>query len=93
MAKTKLITFFSILKNEKAYDNEYLLIPQQIKEKVNTLLKEIDSVSIVYPYPMDTTINHKSEIINHKSEIINRDFNKIEDITNSVLQEISEKYG
>lgn len=58
-------------KNEKAYDNEYLLIPQQIKEKVNTLLKEIDSVSIVYPYPMDTTINHKSEIINHKSEIKN----------------------
>ena len=45
-------------KNQIAYKKEYDLIP---KEVINTL-------SIQYQYPMDSTINHKSEIINQKSE-------------------------
>jgi hypothetical protein len=32
----------------------------------------IDTLSIPYPYPIDTPINHKSEIINNKQEIINQ---------------------
>lgn len=48
-------------KNEIARENEVSLINVDIKEK-------LDRVSIGYPYPMDTSINHKSEIINKKSE-------------------------
>jgi hypothetical protein len=42
-------------KNEKACASELSRIPT-------------DTLSILYPYPIDTPINHKSEIINHKSE-------------------------
>jgi hypothetical protein len=48
-------------KNEIAYRRELASIPKEIRSK-------IDSVSIQYLYPMDTTRNHKSEIINKKSE-------------------------
>lgn len=51
--------------NDKAKEREISLIPQEITEFFNTL-------SIPYTYPIDTAINHKSEIINHKSEIINK---------------------
>jgi hypothetical protein len=46
-------------KNDKACINEFNCIPKPIR----------DTLSIPYPYPSDTTINHKSEIINHKPEI------------------------
>lgn len=49
-------------KNEVAYKKEYELIPQDIR----------DTLSIQYQYPIDTTINKKSEIINDKSETINQ---------------------
>jgi len=49
-------------KNEVAYKKEYELIPQEVR----------DTLSIQYLYPMDTTINKKSEIINKKPEIINQ---------------------
>jgi len=50
--------------------NEISLIPSKILE----FFKEYafnHSVSIVYPYSIDTPINHKSEIINNKLKIIN----------------------
>lgn len=49
-------------KNEIAYKKELELLPAIAR----------DTVSIHYPYPMDTTINKKSEIINKKQEIINQ---------------------
>lgn len=45
-------------KNEIAYKAEWNALPKEIR----------DTVSIQYTYPIDTTINHKSEIINHKSK-------------------------
>ena len=51
-------------KNEIAYKRELASIPSKIRDKIDTL-------SIQYLYPMDTTINKKSEIINDKSEIRN----------------------
>jgi len=48
-------------KNETAYNKELSSLPQEVK----------DTVSIQYVYPIDTTINNKSEIINQKPEIRN----------------------
>jgi len=45
-------------KNEIAYKKEFDQLPKEIR----------DTLSIQYIYPIDTTINHKSEIRNHKSE-------------------------
>lgn len=72
-------------KNQTAKDREISMIPDSV-------LKKLDSVSIHYPYTIDSPINHKSEIINHKSEIIKSEFSKLEDITQSVIQEIADKY-
>lgn len=51
-------------KNEIAYNKELEKIPDEVKKYFN------DRVSIGYQYPIDTSINHKSEIINQKSENI-----------------------
>lgn len=49
-------------KNEIAKEKELSLIPQEIVEGIDTL-------SVPYRYPSDSTRNHKSEIRNQKSEI------------------------
>lgn len=51
----------------------------------------IDRVPIGSYNPYIIT-NNKYLITNNKEEIINKSFNKIEDITNPVLEEIAEKY-
>lgn len=50
---------------DKALDNELKTVPNDLKEL------DINTLSIEYRYPIDTTNNHKSIIINHKSETIN----------------------
>lgn len=55
-------TNYSGPKNEEANRKELLSIPKDI----------LDTLSIPYIYPIDTTINHKSKIINQKQEIINK---------------------
>lgn len=55
--------------NEKAKETEYSLIR---KEVIDALQQKLDRVSIGYPYPTDTSSNHKSEIRNKKSEIRNK---------------------
>lgn len=47
------------------FTKEVNSVPNDVKDYF------LDRVSIPYVYPMDTPINHKSEIINNKSEIIN----------------------
>lgn len=71
------------IKNDKARERELELIPQEI-------LENLDTLSIPYRYPIDTSINHKSEIINHKSEIKKKDLEKNE--TNS-YKEIMNHYN
>lgn len=44
-----------------------------------------DTLSILYPYSIDTPINHKLEIINHKSETINTEL-----INNPILKRLAE---
>lgn len=51
-------------KNEQALKKEFDLIPSTV----------IDTLSIPYPYPSDTTINKKLEIINKKQETINNKY-------------------
>lgn len=50
---------------DKALENELSSIPNEVKEC------NIDTLSIGYRYPIDTSNNNKSIIINHKSETIN----------------------
>lgn len=71
-------------KIEPAYNREYSLIPQQI----------LDFFDSTMDSSIDSTIysTHKSKTINQNTKIINKSFNKIEDITNPVLEEIAEKY-
>lgn len=65
--------FYKGEKNEKAKLNELSQIPSNI---LGYFKDKLDTLSIPYEYPIDTTINHKSGIINNKLEIIN---NKFED--------------
>lgn len=62
--------FYKGIKNEKAKQKELESIPKEVleyfKDKLNTL-------SIPYEYPIDTTINHKSGIINQESGIRNKE--------------------
>lgn len=51
-------------KNEIALNKELEKIPDEVKKYFN------NRVSIGYQYPIDTSINHKSEIINQKSKNI-----------------------
>jgi len=57
--KSRLYGGYKGEKNDNACIKEYNAIPKPIR----------DTLSIPYPYPSDTTINHKSEIINQKPEI------------------------
>lgn len=59
-------TDYSGGKNEIAYKKELASIPSKIRDKM-------DTVSIQYIYPTDTTRNHKSEIRNKKPEPIYKD--------------------
>lgn len=71
--------FYKGEKNEKAKEKEMEKIPHNILEYFNGV--------IGYQYPIDTTINHKSEILNHKSGIINQESGIIQDtlkLTNHV---------
>lgn len=76
-------------KNEVAIEREFSLISQGI-------IENLDRVSIGYLSVADTLNNHKSEIINQKSEIINqktkKEFSNFEDLTETVCQEIADKY-
>lgn len=63
--------FYKGERNEKAKQKELNLIPKDI---FSYFKDKLDTLSIPYQYPIDTTINNKSEIINNKSEIINVNF-------------------
>lgn len=60
--------FYKGERNEIAKQKELNLIPKNI---FSYFKDKLDTLSIPYQYPIDTTINHKSEIINNKLEIIN----------------------
>ena len=55
--------FYKGIKNETAKIKELEKIP---KEVVEFFQAKLDTLSIPYRYPIDTPINHKSEIINNK---------------------------
>lgn len=59
-------TNYSGPKNEAAFQKELKSVPQDVLKHFS------DTLSIPYIYPIDTTINNKSEIENRKSEIGNR---------------------
>lgn len=86
-------------KNEAAYERELSLIPKDIKEFFDssmdsTIYSSIDSS--IYTTHKPKIKNHKSKTINQKSEIKNNikpiTFNKREDMTKNVLQEIADKF-
>jgi len=62
--------FYKGAKNELAKQKEISKIPVDV---LNHFKKKLDTLSIPYKYPSDTTINNKLEIINTKSEIINNE--------------------
>jgi len=62
--------FYKGAMNEKAKIKEFIAIPTNIRDYFKT---KLDSLSIAYTYPTDTTINKKSEIINDKLEIKNKE--------------------
>ena len=64
-------------KNDLAIERELSVLPEKIKKCF--IEGKCDRVSLEYPYPMDTTRNHKSEIINNKSEIKEEKIEKISD--------------
>lgn len=63
-------------KNEKAKENEIKLVPKEI----------IDTLSILYRYPIDTTSNQYSVISNKKSVISNNDIEKYLETFNEVYE-------
>lgn len=92
---------FTGIKNEIAVKRELALISQEI-------IENLDRVSIGYPVLADTLNNHKSIINNHKSIINNhkpetinqkpemlqeKKYTKREDITQTVIDALSEKYS
>lgn len=72
--------FYKGSKNQVAKMNEIDKIPKDI---LSFFFKKLDTLSIPYQYPSDTTINHKSGIINNKSEIQNQELfeEQVEEIT------------
>lgn len=77
----KYNTNYSGSKNEVAFQREISTISESV-------LKELDRLSIDYQYPSDSTINHKSKIINNKSETFKSN-NK--ELTQKDLEDISEQ--
>lgn len=61
-------------KNETANTRELSNLPENIRKCF--IEGKCDRVSVGYLYPIDTPINHKSEIINHKSEIKEEEIEK-----------------
>lgn len=59
--------FYKGKRNEVAKVKEIKLIPSEVLGYFNEIL---DTLSIPYQYPTDTTINNKSKIINNKSKIV-----------------------
>lgn len=70
-------------KLDKALESELATIPDKVKEY------DIDTLSMEYRYPIDTTNNHKSIIINNKSITINH---KSDEIYKNIIQHYNQTF-
>lgn len=78
-------------KNEAAFQKELESIPQDVIKHF------LDTLSIQYIYPIDTTINNKYKIINQKQETRNQSSNKLvktlaEKIADDVDEGLNKQY-
>lgn len=69
-------------KNQIALNKELATIPDKVKTTLNS--KDLDTLSISYVYPIDTTINHKSNNINNMIYDISDVQREIVDLWNSL---------
>jgi hypothetical protein len=77
--------------NIKAIDNEMSQIPQDVKDAIVTNKEYTPSIHPIYP--IDGTINSKSEIINNKGVVKGgKPYSNISDLDSDTLKEISVKY-
>lgn len=81
--------FYKGSKNQVAKMNEIDKIPKDI---LSFFFKKLDTLSIPYQYPSDTTINHKSGIINNKSGIINQESDEETPVIPTVEEVVISKF-